>query len=148
MNMHGEEECPVPISLLGQLYRSSPEGLAVLTRTVPPNARATLAFYCYRRAHLQNIGLAIAGTCTEAELVDRLGRVGHDVFAHAQEAAGQTSMPQPALAKSRRGVTLASGPLWQPPVMLDEPDTANSTATNGCLTLRARGLRAAHSIRS
>jgi hypothetical protein len=93
MNVRADEECPVPLSVLGQLYRSSPEGLTVLVRTVPPHARATLAFYCYRRAHLQGIGLAIAGTCTEAELVHELGRIGKDLFAQAQAATEQLGSP-------------------------------------------------------
>jgi len=36
MNLAAEELCPVAESLLGQLYRSSPEGVAVLIETVPP----------------------------------------------------------------------------------------------------------------
>jgi len=113
MSLAVEEECPVSLSLLGRLYRSSPEGLAVLVSTVPSQVRATLALYCYRRAHLQSIGLAIASTCSQAELVHELGRVGHDLFAQAQ--AEQPTSPKPTLAKSQRGVTLATGRLWQPP---------------------------------
>jgi hypothetical protein len=114
MSVLAEDECPVSPSLLGRLYSSSPEGLAVLVRTVPPQVRATLAFFCYRRAHLESIGLAVAATCTEAELVHELGQIGKDVFAQAQAATEQIVVPE-RVPKSRRGVTLASGPLWKPP---------------------------------
>ena len=114
MSLLAEEECPVSPSLLGRLYSSSPEGLAVLVRTVPPQVRASLAFFCYRRAHLESIGLAVAGTCTEAELVHELGQIGKDLFAQAQNATEQIAAPE-RVAKSRRGVTLACGPLWKPP---------------------------------
>ena len=115
MSLHAEEECPVSPSLLGRLYHSSPEGLAVLVETVPSQVLATLAFYCYRRVHLEGIGLAIASTCTEAELVHELGRVGRDLFAQAQSATNKLVAPQSMPPKSRRGVTLATGPLWKPP---------------------------------
>ena len=115
MSLHAEEECPVSPSLLGRLYHSSPEGLAVLVETVPSQVRATLAFYCYRRVHLEGIGLAIASTCTESELVHELGRVGRDLFAQAQSATNKLVAPQSMPPKSRRGVTLATGPLWKPP---------------------------------
>ena len=35
-----EETCPVPESVLGQLYRASPHGLDALIDTVPPQTRA------------------------------------------------------------------------------------------------------------
>ena len=45
-----EETCPVPESVLGQLYRASPHGLDALIEMVPAQTRAMLAVYCYRRA--------------------------------------------------------------------------------------------------
>jgi hypothetical protein len=49
---------PSPVSdrVLGRLYRASPEGLAVLVKTVPPQTRAALAVYCLHREHLSSIG--------------------------------------------------------------------------------------------
>ena len=58
-----EESCPVPESLLGQLYRVTPQGLPALIDAVPANTRAMLAVYCYRRAHLASLGIAIAASC-------------------------------------------------------------------------------------
>jgi hypothetical protein len=110
MALLSEELCPIPEGLLGRLYRSSPEGLAVLLESVPTSTRAMLAYYCYRRAHLEGIGIAIAGTCSQEDLYDVAGRAGWDLHARAQAVP-----PQPARPKSRQGITLASGPLWDIP---------------------------------
>jgi hypothetical protein len=106
-----EEFCPVSESLLGRLYRSSPEGVAALVRTVPPNTRAMLAYYCSRRAHLEGVALVIAKTCTEEDLYDVAGRAGRDLFVRAQ---GDEPTQSPS-GKSHNGATLASGPLWRLP---------------------------------
>jgi len=82
-----EDSCPVSDSLLGRLYRSRPEGLAVLVKTVPPQLRAELAVYCYRRAHLQSIGLAIASSCTANHLYFYAGLAGLELHKRAAEAA-------------------------------------------------------------
>ena len=57
-----EEDCPVPECVLGDLYRSKPEGLQALVSTITPSVQAMLAVYCYRRAHLHSIALAIASS--------------------------------------------------------------------------------------
>lgn len=111
MMLLSEEFCPISESLLGRLYRSSPEGVAALIRTVPPNTRARLAYYCSRRAHLEAIGLVIAGTCSQEDLYDAAGRAGWDLFARAKA----TPSPGPKRTTSRRGITLASGSLWDVP---------------------------------
>jgi hypothetical protein len=102
-----EEACPVSDELLGALYRSSQHGLSELVTSVGPETRATLALYCYRRAHLQSIGLAIAATCEEADLA-WLGAAGTVLFARSREAPVKSVPPYQG---ARRSVTLASGPL-------------------------------------
>jgi len=103
-----EEACPVPESVLGQLYRASPHGLNATIETVSPEARATLAVYCYRRAHLASIGLAIAASCDEADLTSHGGNLGADLFikSRAPEAVVTESV-----AAQHRKVTLSSGPI-------------------------------------
>jgi hypothetical protein len=64
-----EEPCPIADQMLGDKYRASAHGLNELIATVSPTARALLAVYCYRRAHLASIGLAIAATCEEDDLI-------------------------------------------------------------------------------
>jgi len=104
-HLPSEEECPVGEELLSALYRSSPHGLSELVTNVGPETRAILALYCYRRAHLQNIGLAIAATCKEPELA-WLGTAGAFLFSRSREA------PHKSIAnyhEARRKVTLPGG---------------------------------------
>lgn len=111
MALPSEDLCPISDSLLGRLYRSTPEGLAVLVRTVPPSTRAMLAYYCSRRAHMESLGLAIALTCSAEDLYDVAGRAGLALLARAR--ADKPPGPQPS--KNRRGITLSSGVLWKIP---------------------------------
>lgn len=110
MALPSEECCPISEALLGRLYRSSPEGMAVLVRTVPPSTRAMLANYCSRRAHLETLGFAIASICSQEDLYDIAGRAGWALFERAKAALP----PEPKKTKSRHGITLASGPIWDP----------------------------------
>jgi hypothetical protein len=71
-----DEPCPVTDQMLGELYRASAHGLNELIATVSPTARALLAVYCYRRAHLASIGLAIAATCEKDDLTSLGGNAG------------------------------------------------------------------------
>src|SRR4051794_8498609 len=98
-----EESCPVPESLLGDLYRASPEGIHVLVESVPAQARAMLAIYCSRRTHLATLGLAIASTCERNELIRSGGQLGAAIFVQSRETPHLTP-------EKRRKVTLSSGP--------------------------------------
>src|SRR6185312_3517089 len=95
-----EEFCPVPEDVLGRLYRADPNGLVALIESVPSNVRAMLAVYCFRRAHLQSIGLAIASGCERSDLVTFGGNMGAALFERARQA------PEPAKPPK---VTLSNG---------------------------------------
>lgn len=97
-----EEECPVPDSLLGDLYRASPEGLHALVESIPSRTRALLALYCYRRAHLSSLALAIASTCERSDMVFAGGQLGAVVFE-------QSRLAPKAVEEKRRKVTLSNG---------------------------------------
>jgi len=71
---------PVSDSVFGRLYRASPEGLAVLVKTVPPQTRAALAVYCLHREHLSSIGLAIAESCERRDLLCQGGSAVLDII--------------------------------------------------------------------
>jgi hypothetical protein len=118
--MPDDEVCPVRDELLGELYSASRHGLPDLIATVPPTTRAMLALFCYHRSHLYSMGLAIAASCEEDDLVRVGGRVGSTLYSRAREA------PQPAPLAShnanRRKVTLASGPLRPMAPLVDELD--------------------------
>ena len=103
------DTCPVSDELLGELYSTSKLGLPVPMATVAPGVRAMLALFCYRRSHLHVLGLAIAASCDEDDLVQSGGRAGALLFVRSREE------PQPQLVESRyanrRKVTLATGQL-------------------------------------
>jgi hypothetical protein len=118
--MPDDDICPVHDELLGELYGASKLGLPALVATVPPTVRAMLALFCYHRSHLHSLGLSIAASCDEDDLVRVGGRVGAILFTRSREA------PQPqALAPhqaNRRKITLASGQLRSMAPIDDEPE--------------------------
>ena len=77
-----DEPCPVSDKMLGEMYRTSVHGLHELIETIPPTTRALLAVYCYRRAHLASIGLAIVATCEKDDLSSFGGNAGEIGRAH------------------------------------------------------------------
>jgi hypothetical protein len=94
-----EEACPIPDSLLGDLYRASPEGLHSLVESVPPRVRAMLAIYCYRRGHMTSLGLAIAATCEKTDMIEAGGQFGAVIFEQSRQAPN-------VIPEKRRKVTL------------------------------------------
>ncbi len=113
-----DDPCPVPDKVLGEMYRSSPHGLNELIATVPPNARAMLAIYCYRRAHLASIGLAIAASCEEDDLTRYGGNAGAALFTRSREAPQAQRIGH----VGHRKITLAGGPLWEMGPIDDEAE--------------------------
>jgi hypothetical protein len=122
--MPAEEQCPVSDQTLGALYGASSEGLGEVIATVPPEARAVLAMYCYRRAHLASIGLAVAAMCDEADLTHSGGYPGSLLFAKSREASKAPQIPSPF---GRRQITLASGLLRKVRPIDDEIDEESSS---------------------
>jgi hypothetical protein len=114
------DPCPVTDDMLGELYRASKDGLPQLIATVSPDIRAALALYCYRRGHLQGIGLAVAWTCEEHDLVTWGGTAGAALFARSREAAPVSSVESHYVM--RRKITLAKGSLRTNLPLTDEPD--------------------------
>jgi hypothetical protein len=103
------DPCPVPDTMLGELYRSSKAGLPELIATVTPDVRAALALYCYRRGHLKGIGLTIASTCNSHDLETVGGTAGAALYARSRETTPAVPMPSPYVARQK--ITLASGSL-------------------------------------
>ncbi|WP_458759667.1 hypothetical protein ACSVBT_02280 [Afipia sp. TerB] len=119
------EACPVGEDMLGTLYRASEHGLPVLVESVSADVRAMLALYCYRRAHLHSMSLAIAATCSERDLVEQGGIAGSTLFAMSREA------PQAAQGSGRRSITLSTTPLSPIAALdddLDDEELAPATA--------------------
>ena len=118
--MPDDDVCPVRDELLGQLYSASTLGLNELVATVPPTVRAMLALFCYHRSHLHSMGLSIAASCDEDDLVRFGGRVGSTLFARSREAPQPQQLASPHA--NRRKITLASGLLRSLPPLDDEPE--------------------------
>jgi hypothetical protein len=118
--MPDDDVCPVRDELLGQLYGASTLGLTQLVATVPPTVRAMLALFCYHRSHLHSMGLSIAASCDEDDLVRLGGRVGSTLFARSREAPAPQQLASPHA--TRRKITLASGTLRSMPPLDEEPD--------------------------
>jgi hypothetical protein len=110
-----EEDCPVPEHLLGRLYRAKPHGLAELVATVPARTRAMLALYCYRRSHLQAIGLAVAASCEECDLEELGAYAGRVLFEKARQAPEKARC---SFYATRRNVSLSNGAIMQ--VVIDQ----------------------------
>ncbi len=102
------DACPVGDEMLGTLYRASEHGLAELVESVSPDVRAMLALFCYRRNHLHSLGLAIAATCAQRDLVEQGGIVGSTLFAMSREAPSSSPSPSPY---GKRAITLSTKPL-------------------------------------
>ena len=100
-----EEACPVSETLFGELYRANSHGLAALIKTVPAAARAVLADYCYRRAHLASLGLTIAASCERDDLI----AAGSNGAALYQRSRTPDESPPLSHYERRRKITLANG---------------------------------------
>src|SRR5258705_1361422 len=80
-----DDGSPVPDELIGRLYRSPRHGINELVSGLSTSRRGSLAAFCYSRAHLHDIGLAIAATCDLETLVAAVGRAGNFLFEQSRE---------------------------------------------------------------
>jgi hypothetical protein len=101
-----EDVCPVRDELLGELYRANDLFLPGFVSALAPDIKASLALFCYRRSHLYTMGLAIAASCDEYNLVKAGGSVGAFLFSSSREESGQLAPPRHV--SSRRNITLAT----------------------------------------
>jgi hypothetical protein len=101
-----DDVCPIPDELLGELHRANDLFIPGFVSTLAPDIRALLALFCYRRSHLHSMGLGIAASCDQDNLVRAGGNVGAFLFASSREVS-----PQVALSPrgNRRKITLATG---------------------------------------
>jgi hypothetical protein len=104
-----DDVCPVRDELLlGELHRANDLFIPGFVYGLAPDVRASLALFCYRRAHLHSMGLAIAASCDEDSLVWAGGSVGAFVFACSRQASPREVQSPRA---DRRKITLATGVL-------------------------------------
>jgi len=84
MNSDGDG-CPVAEELIGRLYASDKHGIDQILSGLSQSQRGSLALFCYGRAHLREVGLAVAATCDFESLVIPGGRAGQALFDLSRE---------------------------------------------------------------
>jgi hypothetical protein len=92
---------------LGRLYRATVDSVSDIVAELTASERARLAVFCYGRAHLNAIGLAIAATCDLEHLVaaSSSATAGQALFTQSRDAAmpvGRTSR-RPAITLATAG---------------------------------------------
>src|SRR5262245_4560808 len=99
------EPSPISDELLGRLYRAGPQGAGDLITGLPALTRAAIAVFCHSRAHLHEIGLAIAATCDQPSLSEAAGKAGHVLYAQSRN---RSKTPDTAPVTRKRAITLAT----------------------------------------
>jgi hypothetical protein len=123
------ESCPVPDQTLGRLYASPKRDLPEILASLPGLQRARLALFCHARAHLREMGLAIAATCDEGDLVEVAGRLGAVIFRQSRDALEQVPEHNPRFR--RRPITLAAFvPTDRPLALRNDEDYAPELASD------------------
>jgi hypothetical protein len=102
-----ESDCPVPLTTLGAIYRSDSETVDTIVAGIPPRTRARLAAYLYGKSHLHEIGLRIASTCEETDLIQVAGNAGAVLFAQSRSRPARA--PEPRSPTGRRISLAGSG---------------------------------------
>jgi hypothetical protein len=98
------DDCPVSEEMLGRIYRAGPEGAGEAVASLTVSVRANIATFCYARAHLQEIGLAIAEGCDLSSLLDAAGKAGSVIHAQSRNRSRVPAAP----AARKRAITLAT----------------------------------------
>ncbi len=99
-----DNDQPVPADFAERLYRAGEGRARELVAGFSAAQRANLALYCYQKAHLHRIGLAIASTCERSTLELTWGRaLGNALYEQSRELA-----TAPITDRCRRAVTLAT----------------------------------------
>lgn len=102
------DEPRIPDELVGRLYHAGENAAFDLTVGLTPSQRASLAAFCYHKAHLHGIGLAIAATCDLPTLTQTLGTAFGTTLC---EQARERPAPAVRVVGGQRGkVTLARSP--------------------------------------
>ncbi len=91
---------------LDRLYRAAAGQVGDIVAHLGDIERAKIAVFCYGRAHLNTIGLAVASHCSLDQLVAASGSsvAGQTLYAQSRELPA----PAPKTYASRRSVTLAT----------------------------------------
>jgi hypothetical protein len=97
---------------------------------MPGLQRARLALFCYRRAHLHEMGISIAATCSEADLLHEAGPVGAMLFAQSRDKGVQPrqyNYRRPAISLATMAPSIAAQDLDENEMV--EADNGGATLT-------------------
>jgi len=99
-----------PDDLLGRLMRADERDIADIVSVLAPPERARLAFFCYARGHLHDIGVAVASTCDLLGLMQAApsNAAAQMLFARSRERLTATVAP---VSRRRSAITLAKSAL-------------------------------------
>lgn len=100
-----DEACPVPLEMLGLIYRADAEALADLTAGIPEHTRARLAVYLYGRSHMHELGIRIAAGCEGSALRRAAGLVGNALYERSRRPCAWTS-PSHSRSPSAKAISL------------------------------------------
>jgi hypothetical protein len=92
---------------LSRLYGAATQSIGDIVGSLSASERARLAVFCYGRAHLNTIGLAIAATCDLDHLIvaSSSATAGHALFTQSRDA----TLPVERASTGRRApITLAT----------------------------------------
>jgi hypothetical protein len=99
-----------PDDMVGRLMRAHERDIADIVSVLAPHERARLAFFCYARGHLHDIGIAVAATCDLSFLMQAApsNAAAQTLFARSRERLTATVAPA---SRRRSAVTLAKSAL-------------------------------------
>ena len=99
-----------PDDMVGRLMRADERDIAAIVSVLAPQERARLAFFCYARGHLHDIGIAVAATCDLTFLMQAApsNAAAQMLFARSRERLRTTVAP---VNRRRSAITLAKSAL-------------------------------------
>jgi hypothetical protein len=92
--------------LVGRIYRAGPKRAGKEVAALSAAERANLAAFCYARAHLHEIGLAIAALCDLRDLLDAAGTAGSVLYTQSRNHAAAAEA-EVAPVTRKRAISLA-----------------------------------------
>jgi hypothetical protein len=101
-----DDDCPVAEELIGKLYASDKHGIDNILSGLSQSRRGMLAMFCYGRAHLRDVGLAVAATCDFESLVNAGGRAGQFLYDLSRERPNVAERLFPGSRRAK--ITLAT----------------------------------------
>jgi hypothetical protein len=97
--------------LVGRIYRAGPKRAGEEVAALSAAERANLAAFCYARAHLHEIGLAIAALCDLRDLLDAAGSAGSVLYTQSRNHVAAADV---APVTRKRAISLARSAPMRP----------------------------------